>query len=187
MIVGGASTARHATSTEADSRTMSCDASKFSTFATDEPGARGRTVAECPHVPAAAMPHNVVKFGRVRVLLGALVIPPCGSATEVEQAWSKVAARWTRTGYEAGRTSEQMIASPQPSRAGVVNPAGVRRRGPCPPRYAIMSPDPPCEVPLRRFVEMARKLYGYARVSTDGQRLNEQLTSGRRGVLREGR
>ena len=50
-----------------------------------------------------------------------------GSEGSVEQ---KTAARWTRTGYEAdpaGRAGTK-LRSPGPSRAGVVDPAGVRRR-----------------------------------------------------------
>src|SRR5215211_1848785 len=48
----------------------------------------------------------------------------------LKEAWSKTAARWTRTGYEAypaGRAGTS-LRSPGPSRAGVVDPAGVRRR-----------------------------------------------------------
>ena len=46
----------------------------------------------------------------------------------LKEARSKAVTRWTRTGYEAypaGRASAKS-RSPQPSRAGVVNPAGVR-------------------------------------------------------------
>lgn len=48
----------------------------------------------------------------------------------LKEAWSEAVTRRTGTGYEAvlvGRAGTR-LRSPYPSRAGAVNPAGVRRR-----------------------------------------------------------
>src|SRR3954466_3072248 len=48
----------------------------------------------------------------------------------LKEAWSETATRRTETGYEAARAgrADDLPRSPYPSRARVVDPAGVRRR-----------------------------------------------------------
>jgi len=84
------------------------------------------------------MQHPPVFFVHDRRLDGAGPLPDGGEGLAkrksvaarqgLKEARSKAATRWTRTGYEAypaGRAGK-CSRSPQPSRASVVNPAGVR-------------------------------------------------------------